>query len=763
MRETDNAREMENETEASGPKAEPEAAAAPAEALTPEQEAAERERIVKLIGAELGIPAGKVGAAVRLLDDGNTIPFIARYRKEMTGELDERQLRDIAERLNYLRHLEARKREVIRLIDEQGKLTDELREAIGRAVKLQEVEDLYRPYRQKRKTRASVAKERGLEPLAEWLLSRPRPGEPLEEAAKYIDEAKGVATAEEALQGAMDIIAEQLADDAQIRAWVRRHTRDHAVLVSAAKDPEAESVYEMYYDYREPVRRMPPHRVLAVNRGEREEVLKVSLELDPSRILEYIGRRIALDRQPETVRGVLQRVVEDAYKRLIAPSIEREVRAELTAEAEEHAIGIFAANLRSLLLQPPVRGRIVLGIDPAYRTGCKLAVVDETGKLLATDVCYPTPPHNRTAEAERTVGGLIDRHGVMLIAIGNGTASRETEQFVADLIRKRREAGKDAGGLQYVIVSEAGASVYSASKLAADEFPGLDVAERSAVSIARRLQDPLAELVKIEPKAIGVGQYQHDVNPKRLDESLGAVVESAVNHVGVDVNTASPQLLSYVAGINAAIARNIVAYREANGKFTDRGQLKSVPRLGAKTYEQCIGFLRVPDGSQPLDRTPIHPESYEVVDRLFDMLGFTVRDLGTEALSAKLRELDPAAVADRLGVGVPTMRDIIDSLLRPGRDPREELPPPVFRTDVLRIEDLSPGMELKGTVRNVTDFGAFVDIGVKNDGLVHISQMSDRYVKHPLDVVSVGDTVVVRVLSVDVKRGRVSLTMRTGE
>ena len=753
MRETDETMELEKEqgTDQAGSRA----------ALTPEEEAAERERIVKQIGAELGLPAGKVGAAVRLLDDGNTIPFIARYRKEMTGELDEQQLRDIAERLSYLRNLEARKREVLRLIDEQGKLTDELREAIGRAVKLQEVEDLYRPYRQKRKTRASVAKERGLEPLAEWLLSRPRQGAPLEEAAKYVNEEKGVATAEEALQGAMDIIAEQLADDAQIRAWVRRHTRDHAVLVSAAKDPAAESVYEMYYDYREPVRRMPPHRVLAVNRGEREEVLKVSLELDPARILDYIGRRIALDRQPEAVRDVLRAVVEDAYKRLIAPSIEREVRAEMTAQAEEHAIGIFAANLRSLLLQPPVKGRVVLGIDPAYRTGCKLAVVDETGKLLVTDVCYPTPPHNKTAEAEKLVSGLIDRYGVTLIAIGNGTASRETEQFAADLIRKRRDAGLDAGGLQYVIVSEAGASVYSASKLAAEEFPDLDVAERSAVSIARRLQDPLAELVKIEPKAIGVGQYQHDVNPKRLDESLGAVVESAVNHVGVDVNTASPQLLAYVAGINAAIARNIVAYREANGKFTDRGQLKAVPRLGAKTYEQCIGFLRVPDGTQPLDRTPIHPESYGVVDRLFKMLGFTVDDLGSEALNAKLRELDPATVAGQLGVGVPTMRDIIDSLLRPGRDPREELPPPVFRTDVLRIEDLVPGMELKGTVRNVIDFGAFVDIGVKNDGLVHISQMSDRYVKHPLDVVSVGDTVTVRVLSVDVKRGRVSLTMRS--
>lgn len=728
--------------------------------LTPEQRAAERARIEKQIGAELGIPLSKVKAAVGLLDEGNTIPFIARYRKEMTGELDEQELRSIEERLGYLRNLEERKREVIRLIDEQGKLTDPLRLAIEQASKLQEVEDLYRPYRQKRKTRASVAKEKGLEPFADWLISQPRQGVPLEEARKYVDSARGVGSPEEALQGAMDIIAEQLADDPKIRGWVRRYTFDQAVLVTAAKNPEQESVYEMYYAYQEPVRKLPPHRVLAINRGEREDVLKVSLTVPSDRIHDYIGRQIFRGSQPTPVRDVLTAVIEDAYKRLIAPSVEREVRGELTEKAEEHAISIFSANLRSLLLQPPVKGQVVLGVDPAYRTGCKLAVVDDTGKLLEVDVCYPTPPNNKAAESEALVNRLIDRYGVTLVVVGNGTASRETEQFVADLIRKRNGKGRDGAALQYIIVNEAGASVYSASKLAAEEFPKLDVAERSAVSIARRLQDPLAELVKIEPKAIGVGQYQHDVSPKRLDESLGAVVESAVNHVGVDVNTASPSLLSYVAGINATIAKNIVKFREENGKFVSRDQLKKVPRLGAKSYEQCIGFLRIQDGSNPLDRTPIHPESYGVVDKLFKELRLELDALGTKELNDKLERIEPEQVAVKLGVGVPTLRDILDSLRRPGRDPREELPKPIFRTDVLKIEDLTPGMELQGTVRNVIDFGAFVDIGIKNDGLVHISQMSDRFVKHPMDVVSVGDTVTVWVLSVDLKRGRVGLTMR---
>ncbi len=725
---------------------------------TSEQVAAENEQIIKSMASQLSIPITKVKSAVALLDEGNTIPFIARYRKEMTGELDENDLRAIEERLQYMRNLEERKREVVRLIDEQGKLTDELRRSIEASSKLQEVEDLYRPYRQKRKTRASVAKERGLEPLALWLWAQPRQGEPLVEAAKYINEDKGVASAEDALQGAMDILAENIADDAAIRSWVRKHTFDQALLKTEAKNAEAESVYEMYYSYQEPVRKLPPHRVLAINRGEREDILRVSFELSAERIHEFIQRKVLRQQTAPAVREVLAAVIEDAYKRLISPSIEREVRGELTEKAEEHAISIFSENLRNLLLQPPVRGNVVLGVDPAYRTGCKLAVIDDTGKLMEVAVTYPTPPNNKVAEAEKIINGLIDRYGVSLIVIGNGTASRETEQFIAGLIGKRKAAGQ--AELKYIIVSEAGASVYSASKLAAEEFPDLDVAERSAVSIARRLQDPLAELVKIEPKAIGVGQYQHDVSQKRLDESLGGVVESAVNHVGVDVNTASASLLSYVAGINATIAKNIVKYREENGRFAKRGQLQKVPRLGAKSYEQCIGFLRIPEAANPLDSTPIHPESYDVVGKLFAELGLKQNQLGTEELKEKLSGIDPAAIAPSLGVGVPTLKDIIDSLLRPGRDPREELPPPIFHTDVLNIEDLTPGMELQGTVRNVIDFGAFIDIGIKNDGLVHISQMSDKFVKHPMDVVSVGDNVTVWVLGVDLKKGRVSLTMR---
>ena len=717
-----------------------------------EQKAQLEDRIARQISAELEIAVGKVRAAVRLLDEGNTIPFIARYRKEMTGELDENRLREIADRLQYLRHLEERKREVLRLIDEQGKLTEELQTAIERAVKMQEVEDLYRPYRQKRKTRASVARERGLEPLADWIMSQPKRGSLEEEAKRYVDAEKEVPAAEDAIRGAMDILAEMMADDPKVRAWVRKYTFDHGVLTAQAKDAERESVYEMYYDYREPVRKLPPHRILAVNRGEREDVLKVGIEVPEETIFDHMMRRFAVE--PSAVAETLRAVVEDAYRRLIAPSIEREVRNEMTEKAEEHAIRIFAANLRNLLLQPPVKGKTVLGVDPAYRTGCKLAVVDETGKMLDIAVAYPTPPNNRIEEAKAVFRRLIEKHGVELIVIGNGTASRETELFVAALIKELNRPN-----LHYTIVSEAGASVYSASRLAQEEFPDLDVAERSAISIARRLQDPLAELVKIEPKAIGVGQYQHDVDQKRLEESLGAVVESAVNHVGVDLNTASPSLLSYVAGVGLSIAKNIVKYREENGKFKSRGELLQVPRLGAKTFEQCAGFLRVNDGTNPLDRTPIHPESYGVVDRLFRELGLELDLLGTQRLKDALKEVSAEQLAPRLGVGVPTLRDILDSLMRPGRDPREELPPPVFRTDVLQIEDLKEGMELQGTVRNVTDFGAFVDIGIKNDGLVHISQLSENYVKHPLDVVSVGDTVTVWVLGVDMKKGRVSLTM----
>lgn len=722
--------------------------------LAEEQKAARQERILKQVAKELQLPLGKVRASVSLLDEGNTIPFIARYRKEMTGELDETQLRDIEERLQYLRNLEERKLEVIRLIDEQGKLTDELRVSIEQAVKLQEVEDLYRPYRQKRKTRASVAKERGLEPLALWILSQPRKGSLEQEAARYIDAEKQVHTAEDAVQGAMDILAENVADDAKIRAWVRKYTHDQGIIATEAKDSEQESVYEMYYAYQEPVRRLPPHRTLAINRGEREDVLKVRLEVPAERIHHYIAGQIV--KGESIVKSTLLLVVEDAYKRLIAPSIEREVRAELTEKAEEHAIQIFAENLRNLLLQAPVKGKVVLGVDPAFRTGCKLAVVDETGKVLYIDVIYPTPPNNKVAEAEAKVKAAIEKHGVELIVIGNGTASRETEQFIAGLIAKLK-----GRGLQYLIVNEAGASVYSASKLAQEEFPSLDVAERSAISIARRLQDPLAELVKIEPKAIGVGQYQHDVAQKHLEESLRVVVESAVNHVGVDLNTASPSLLSYVSGINGTIAKNIVKFREENGKFKNRKQLQKVPRLGAKTFEQCVGFMRISEGESPLDNTPIHPESYEVVDRLFRELRMKLDQVGSKELRDKLQQADVESLGTKLDVGVPTLRDILDSLQKPGRDPREELPPPIFRTDVLQIEDLTPGMQLQGTVRNVIDFGAFVDIGIKNDGLVHISQLSDTFVKHPMDVVSVGDTVTVWVLNVDLKKGRVGLTMKS--
>nr|WP_179232636.1 Tex family protein [Paenibacillus rigui] len=721
--------------------------------LSEEMKTVIQERIQKQIATELQLPAGKVKTTVGLLDEGNTIPFIARYRKEMTGELDENQLRDIEERLTYLRNLESRKLEVIRLIDEQGKLTGELKTAIEQSVKLQEVEDLYRPYRQKRKTRASVAKEKGLEPLAEWILSQPRQGNLLAEAGKYVSEDKGVATAEEAVQGAMDIIAENIADDAKIRTWVRRYTYDQGLLRTEAKNAELESVYEMYYSYQEPVRKLPPHRILAINRGEREDVLKVLLEVQTDRIHDYIGRQII--KGPSPAKDTLAAVIEDAYKRLLAPSIEREVRNEMTQKAEEKAIEVFAENLRNLLLQAPVKGKVVLGVDPAYRTGCKLAVVDDTGKMLEIAVTYPTPPNNKVAEAKAKFRKLIESYGVELIVIGNGTASRETEQFVAELIGEIKERK-----LQYLIVNEAGASVYSASKLAQTEFPDLDVAERSAISIARRLQDPLAELVKIEPKAIGVGQYQHDVTQKRLDESLTFVVESAVNHVGVDVNTASPSLLSYVSGINSTLAKNIVKFREENGKFVNRAQLQKVPRLGAKAFEQCAGFLRISEGKNPLDNTPIHPESYDVVDKLFRELKLELSQLGSQQLKEQLQQVEPAELATKLGVGVPTLRDILDSLQRPGRDPRDELPAPIFRTDVLQIEDLTAGMELQGTVRNVIDFGAFVDIGIKNDGLVHISQLSDTFVKHPKDVVAVGDTVTVWVLSVDLKKGRVSLTMK---
>ncbi|MDQ0658000.1 Tex family protein [Paenibacillus sp. W2I17] len=724
--------------------------------LEPNEETikAERhERIIKQVAKELSLSLKQVRTTSELLDEGNTIPFIARYRKEMTGELDENQLRSIEERIVYLRNLEDRKLEVIRIIEEQGKLTGELKQSITQAVKLQEVEDLYRPFRQKRKTRASVAKEKGLEPLAVWIWGQPKQGDALQEAAKYINAELGVEDAESALQGAKDILAENIADDAAIRAWIRRYTLDHGMLTSEAKDAQEESVYENYYDYRELAKKMPPHRILAINRGERESILKVGLDVQAEPAHRHMEGQII--RGASAVQDILRDVIEDAYKRLIAPSIEREVRGELTEKGENQAISVFSANLRNLLLQPPIHGKRVLGVDPAYRTGCKLAVVDDTGKLLEVAVTYPTPPHNKKREAAEVFHRMIKQYDIGLIVIGNGTGSRETEQFVAEIIQ---ENGDES--LVYLIVNEAGASVYSASKLAQEEFPDLDVAERSAASIARRVQDPLAELVKIDPKAIGVGQYQHDVSQKILEESLKAVVESAVNHVGVDVNTASPSLLSYVAGVNATIAKNIVKYREENGRFTNRRQLQKVPRLGAKTYEQCVGFMRIGEGENPLDRTPIHPESYKVVDQLFKELQVALDKLGSKELSVLLSEQQPEQLAVKLDVGVPTLRDILDSLQRPGRDPREEMPLPIFRTDVLKIEDLVEGMELQGTVRNVIDFGAFVDIGIKSDGLVHISQLSNGYVKHPMDVVSVGDNVTVWVMNVDTKKGRVGLTMK---
>ncbi|MGQ8870991.1 Tex family protein [Paenibacillus sp. TSA_86.1] len=724
--------------------------------LEPNEEtlkAERQERIIKQVAKELSLSLKQIRTTSELLDEGNTIPFIARYRKEMTGELDENQLRQIEERLVYLRNLEDRKLEVIRIIEEQGKLTKELEKSITQAVKLQEVEDLYRPYRQKRKTRASVAKEKGLEPLAVWIWEQPKQGDALQEAARYINAELGVEDAESALQGAKDILAENIADDAAIRAWIRRYTLDHGMLTSEAKDTEQESVYENYYSYRELAKKMPPHRILAINRGEREGILKVGLDVQAEPTHRHMEGQII--RGASVVQDILRAVIEDAYKRLIAPSIEREVRAELTEKGENQAISIFSANLRNLLLQPPIHGKCVLGVDPAYRTGCKLAVVDDTGKLLEVAVTYPTPPHNKKREAAEVFHRMIKQYDIGLIVIGNGTGSRETEQFVAEIIQ---ENGDES--LVYLIVNEAGASVYSASKLAQEEFPDLDVAERSAASIARRVQDPLAELVKIDPKAIGVGQYQHDVSQKVLEESLKAVVESAVNHVGVDVNTASPSLLSYVAGVNATIAKNIVKYREENGRFTSRRQLQKVPRLGAKTYEQCVGFMRISEGENPLDRTAIHPESYKVVDQLFKELQVELNKLGSKELSVLLSEQQTEQLAVKLNVGVPTLRDIMDSLQRPGRDPREEMPLPIFRTDVLKIEDLVEGMELQGTVRNVIDFGAFVDIGIKSDGLVHISQLSNGYVKHPMDVVSVGDNVTVWVMNVDMKKGRVGLTMK---
>lgn len=712
--------------------------------------------IVAQLIREFDLKPYQVQNTIKLVDEGCTIPFIARYRKEQTGELNDQVLRELYDRLVYLRNLESRKEEVRRLIEEQEKLTDEISSVLEACTSMQEVEDIYRPFKPKRRTRASIAREKGLEPLAEIIFGQNIfSGDIIEIAQSYIDPEKGVNSADDALAGAMDIIAEDVSDDAEIRKNVRQLFFKHGVLVSRAAKEE-DSVYRMYYDFREPISRIARHRVLAVNRGEKEGFLQVKIEVPEELIIEFLLAKTVRKKISITSEFVVK-AVEDSYKRLISPSVENEVRNELTELAGEQAIKVFAENLRNLLLQPPVKGRVVLGLDPAYRTGCKLAVVDDTGKVLATDVIYPTPPQNRVEDAERILLHLIEKYKVDIVSIGNGTASRESEIFTAGVLKKLDRR------VYYMVVSEAGASVYSASKLGAEEFPDFDVSLRSAISIARRLQDPLAELVKIDPKAIGVGQYQHDMNQKRLSETLRGVVEDCVNSVGVDLNTASPALLSYISGINAAVAKNIVDYRENFGRFTSRQELKKVKKLGEKTFEQCAGFLRIPEGQNILDNTSVHPESYDAAAKLLKLTGYSLDDVKNgklDGLEKEVRKRGIESVASAIGVGVPTLRDIINELQKPGRDPRDELPKPILMTDVLSIDDLKPGMVLTGTVRNVADFGAFVDVGVHQDGLVHISELSDKYVRNPMDVVSVGDIVKVRVLAVDVERKRISLSMK---
>lgn len=707
------------------------------------------------IAKEIGLSQKYVESVIRLLEDGNTVPFIARYRKEQTGSMDEVQIQTISERWQYIQNLNQRKEEVIRLIAEQDKLTDDLKRKIEQSVKLQEVEDLYRPYKQKRKTKATVAKSKGLEPLADYILTLPRDNRLAQTADQYISEEKEVFTREEAIEGAKHIIAEQISDEPSFRKWIRQETFKRGSIKSAAgksADTDEKNVYEMYYEYEEPIAKVVPHRVLAMNRGEKEDILKVSIEPPADHIKAYLEKQIIKNRST-SVKEVLQETIEDSYKRLIQPAIEREIRKELSEKADEQAIHIFSENLRKLLLQPPMKGKTVLGVDPAFRTGCKLAVSDETGKVLKIDVIYPHAPVNKTKEAHEKVKKILEQYQVEMVAIGNGTASRETEQFIVSVLKDMPRK------IYYVIVNEAGASVYSASELAREEFPELQVEERSAVSIARRLQDPLAELVKIDPKSVGVGQYQHDVSQKRLNESLRFVVETVVNQVGVNVNTASAALLQYVAGLSKSVAGNVVKKREEIGKFSNRKELKDIPRLGAKTYEQCIGFLRVQEGTEPLDRTGIHPESYKETKALLKKLGLSTEQIGTAELKDKINQLALSETAQELGIGEITLKDICEQLTRPERDPRDEVPKPLLKTDVLQLEDLKEGMELQGTVRNVVDFGAFVDIGVKQDGLVHISKLSNQFVKHPLDVVSVGDIVTVWVDGVDVQKGRVSLSM----
>ncbi|MCY7892255.1 RNA-binding transcriptional accessory protein [Bacillus vallismortis] len=707
------------------------------------------------IAKEIGLSQKHVESVIRLLEDGNTVPFIARYRKEQTGSMDEVQIQTISERWQYIQHLNQRKEEVIRLIAEQDKLTDDVKRKIEQSVKLQEVEDLYRPYKQKRKTKATVAKSKGLEPLADYILTLPQDDRLAETADQYISEEKEVFTREEAIEGAKHIIAEQISDEPSFRKWIRQETFKKGTIKSAAgksADTDEKNVYEMYYEYEEPIAKVVPHRVLAMNRGEKEDILKVSIEPPADHIKAYLEKEIIKNRST-SVKEILQAAIEDSYKRLIQPAIEREIRKELSEKADEQAIHIFSENLRKLLLQPPMKGKTVLGVDPAFRTGCKLAVSDETGKVMKIDVIYPHAPVNKTKEAHEKVKAILEQHQVEMVAIGNGTASRETEQFIVNVLKDMPR------NIYYVIVNEAGASVYSASELAREEFPELQVEERSAVSIARRLQDPLAELVKIDPKSVGVGQYQHDVSQKRLNESLRFVVETVVNQVGVNVNTASAALLQYVAGLSKSVAGNVVKKREEIGKFSNRKELKDIPRLGAKTYEQCIGFLRVQEGTEPLDRTGIHPESYKETKALLKKLGLSTEQIGTAELKDKINQLALSETAQELGIGEITLKDICEQLTRPERDPRDEVPKPLLKTDVLQLEDLKEGMELQGTVRNVVDFGAFVDIGVKQDGLVHISKLSNQFVKHPLDVVSVGNIVTVWVDGVDVQKGRVSLSM----
>ncbi|MCI8889549.1 MAG: RNA-binding transcriptional accessory protein [Hungatella sp.] len=710
--------------------------------------------IIKALQEELKIGRSQVEAAVKLIDEGNTIPFIARYRKEATGALNDEVLRNLDERLRYLRNLDEKKEQVLASIREQEKLTPELERQILEASTLVAVEDLYRPYRPKRRTRATIAQEKGLGPLADTIMLQ-MIKEPLEkEAASYVSEEKGVASPWEAIAGAGDILAERISDEAKYRTYIRNLTLKEGALQSAAKDEKAESVYEMYYNYEETIRKAAGHRILALNRGEKEKLLTVKVAAPEEEILRYLESQVIIRENPYTT-PVLKNVVEDSYKRLIGPAIEREIRSQMTETAEDGAIKVFGKNLEQLLMQPPITGQVVLGWDPAFRTGCKLAVVDETGKVLDTVVIYPTAPQNKVEEAKSVLKRLIKKYHITLISVGNGTASRESEQVIVELLKEIPER------VQYVIVNEAGASVYSASKLATEEFPEFDVGQRSAASIARRLQDPLAELVKIDPKSIGVGQYQHDMNQKHLGEALQGVVEDCVNKVGVDVNTASAPLLEYVSGINKALAKNIVAYREENGAFKSRNQLLKVAKLGPKAYEQCAGFMRIQGGTNPLDGTSVHPESYKAAEMLLDTLGYTKGEIQAGGLKGIGKKVgDYRKMAEKLGIGEITLKDIVKELEKPARDPREEMPRPILRTDVLEMKDLAPGMVLKGTVRNVIDFGAFVDIGVHQDGLVHISQMTDRFIKHPMEVVSVGDIVEVKVLSVDLAKKRIALTMK---